>query len=293
MRSIFGLAVGLVLVLVVTAVLFEFAARWYSAGSAAFGSAAGLNFWNTRGAPAPLGAVTPGLDLAAQAGVSGVVLVLAAAWNSMFLVVLATALAAGLGVPLGFWLAVHAPRSVVATLRSVTNVGIALPAFFLAFLLQVVAVELAGRVGGTVLPVYGFGVDSHLVIPVLALAAAPFAYITRFVLVGATEINALDFVRTARGKGLSETRVIYGHVAPNMLGILGEAVIGGMRLVLGALVIVEYLVIWPGLGVLALRAANLQNVSILFGSVAVLGVLFVLTEFGLDIVTRRTGVVTG
>jgi ABC-type dipeptide/oligopeptide/nickel transport system permease component len=56
---------------------------------------------------------------------------------------------------------------------------------------------------------------------------------------------------------------------------------------------VEYLVVWPGLGVLALRAVNVQDLPVLLGSVAVLGVGFFATEIGLDVLTRRTGVVTG
>jgi peptide/nickel transport system permease protein len=291
-----GLVVGstALLGLVVVLLLYEFAARWYAPGQASFGAAGGtLNLWVVRGEPTPLELARGGLDLSARAGVPGAILVLAAAWNSMFLVLLAITLACVLGIPAGFWLAVHAPRSLVSVLRSLTNLGIALPAFFVAFLLQVVAVEITGRLGHTFVPVYGFGVDGHLVIPVISLTAGAFAYITRFVLVAATDLNTQDFVRTARGKGLSERSVVYRHIAPNMIGTLGEAVLGGVRFVLGALVIVEYLVVWPGLGVLALRAVNVQDLPVLLGSVAVLGVLFFATEMGLDVLTRRTGVVTG
>lgn len=282
------------LVLAVTAALFLLATRWYAPGSGTFGAVAGgLNAWLTRATPSDIVGLAASRSLAAQAGVDGPVLLLAAALNSAFLVLLAVAIAASLGIPAGFWIAIHAPRRLVSLLRSITNLGIALPAFFVAFLLQVFAIELAGQTQRTVLPVYGFGLDSHLVIPVLALSAGPFAYIARLVLVAATDLNIRDFVRTARAKGLPEHSVVYRHIAPNMLGAIGEALLGGTRLVLGGLVIVEYLVVWPGLGILALRAANVQDLGVLLGAVAILGALFFVTELGLDLVTRRTGLVTG
>lgn len=247
--------------------------------------------------PGPSGAfllgVTEPQDLAARANVSLPALVLGASLNSAFLVVLASVSALILGIPFGFWLAIHAPRRVAELLRSLTNVGVALPAFFLAFLLQVAVVELSRTAGQTVLPTFGFGLDGHLVIPVVALLAAPLAFITRIVALGATELNARDFVRTARAKGLSEARVVYGHIAPNMVGALSEAALGGARLVLAGLVIVEYLVSWPGLGFLLLRAIRVQDGAVLVLGIAILGSLFVLLERGIDLATARTGVVSG
>jgi peptide/nickel transport system permease protein len=70
-------------------------------------------------------------------------------------------------------------------------------------------------------------------------------------------------------------------------------VLPGVRLVLGALVIVEFLFVWPGLGGLALRAVNVQDLPVVLACVTLLGGLFVLTELGLDLVTRRTGLVSG
>jgi peptide/nickel transport system permease protein len=247
--------------------------------------------------PAPGGGVFIGAtepqDLASRANTSLLVLVASAALNSAFLAVLATTGALLVGAPLGFWLAIHAPRRVGEVLRSVTNVGVAVPAFFIAFLLQVAAVELTKTAGQTVVPTFGFGLDGHLVIPVLALMAAPLAFVARLVALGATDLNARDFVRTARAKGLRETRVVYGHIAPNMVGALSEAALGAARLVLAAMVIVEYLVAWPGLGFLLLRAVRVQDGAVLLLGIAVLGALFLLLERGIDLVTERTGVVSG
>lgn len=295
MVAIAALVTTGVVILGISLVLFALAAARFAAntGQASLG-ASDLTIWLLHPNANPVGLATgPTGDLAAKSNTTLPALLGLAALNSFFLVLPAVVLAVVVGVPLGFWVALHAPARAVGFLRAVTNLGIALPAFFVAFLLQVVAVELTGRLGHSVVPVYGFGLDAHMLIPVLSLAIGPAAAVTRLVALSATELNARDFARTARAKGLSERAVIYGHLVPNMYGTLGEAVLTGIRLVLGALVIVEFLFVWPGLGVLALRAVNVQDLPALLGCVGILGSLFVLIELGLDLVTARTGLVSG
>jgi peptide/nickel transport system permease protein len=293
-RVIVGNAVTLALAIGVAAMLLYFAARNFLPASSSAGLAgSALQGWSISEGVQPFGRVVPGFDLAGQAGTPGALLVLLAALNSAFLVLLATGVAMAVGVPLGFWLAIHAPRRVVGALRAGTNIGVAFPAFFVAFLLQVAAVEATGRLGHSVVPVYGFGLDGHLVIPVFALTLAPLAFVVRLVALSATELNIRDFVRTARAKGLSERVVVYRHIAPNMLGAIGEAGLGALRAVLAGLVIVEYLLVWPGLGVLALRAANVQDPPIFLASAAVLAAVFYCTDLGLDLVTNRRGLIAG
>jgi len=293
-RVVIGTALTFALALGVVVFIFYAAARNFFAATSGAGIAgSALRGWTIRPGAQPFGQAFQGFDLATQAGVTPLELVLLALLNSAFLVLLALAIALVIGVPLGFWLAIHAPRRLVVLLRSATNVGVAFPAFFVAFLLQVAAVEATGRVGHTVVPVYGFGLDGHLLIPVVSLALAPTAFVVRLVALTATEMNVRDFVRTARAKGLGEIAVVYRHIAPNMLGAIGEAGLGALRFVLAGLVIVEYLLVWPGLGVLALRAANVQDVPIFVVSAAVLALVFYLTDLGLDRLTDRRGLIVG
>lgn len=274
----FALTVGVAWVLYATA-----APRYLPSGG---------SVWILRGAPGvvpPSGSAT----LLGDAGTPLPATLLLATFNSSFLVVLAVGIALVLGVPLGFYLALHAPRRLETALRALTNIGVGVPAFFLAFLLQVLAVEAAGRLGHSIVPVFGFGIDGHLVIPVIALTAGPLAYVTRVVAVHALDLGARDFVRTARAKGLREAQVIYRHIVPNMVGVLGEGSLGATRMVLGSLVIVEYLLGWPGLGLLLLRAVKLQESAALLLGVLLLGMLFVAVDLALDAITQRTGAVSG
>lgn len=270
--------------------VFLLAARRFVASASGAGVAgSAIPGWNITASPSDFGNVSRGFDLSAQAGESSIALVLHATLNSAALLVIAVSLAVAVGVPLGFWLSLHAPRPLVAVTLGLTSLGVAFPAFFVAFLLQVAAVQMAGQTGRTVVPVYGFGMDSHLLIPVIALALAPLAFVVRLVALAALGFADRDFVRTARSKGLSERLIAYRHIAPNMIGAIGEAALGAARLGLGGLVIVEYLLVWPGLGVLTLRAANVQDFPVFLASVAVLATLFFTTELGLDLITDRRG----
>jgi len=248
-------------------------------------SASAINGWVLVGPGQPK-PVNPPLDLARQAGLGDGQLVGAAALNSAVLLILALGLALGIGIPVGFWVGVSGPRVFADVVRATASIGITFPAFFLAFLLQLVAISLAQVFHRTIVPVFGYGLDGHLVLPTIALALAPMAYAMRLVALAAEDLEHRDFVRTARAKGLSEELVIYRHIATNMVATLAEAALGAARLALGGLVIVEFVLVWPGLGLLTLRAANVQDFPIFLGAVFVLATVFLAVEISLDALTR-------
>jgi peptide/nickel transport system permease protein len=288
------LAASFGLVLLVAFGVFSLAAQHYAPSSASTtgSSASAITGWSILAPGQPRPIATP-LDLAHQAGTDRFTLIAAAAANSAVLLVLACALALGIGIPFGFWIGISGPRVLAALVRATTSVGVTFPAFFLAFLLQLVAIALAERAQRTVVPVYGYGLDLHMVLPTLALTLAPLAYATRLVALAAEDVERREFVRTARAKGMTERIVVYRHVAANMVGAIGESALGALRLALGGLVIVEFLLVWPGLGLLILRAANVQDVPVFFGGVAVLAVAFLTVELALDAITQRAGRTAG
>jgi hypothetical protein len=121
-------AITLALAIALVAVLFVVAARNFLPGESGGGVAGGaLGSWRISDGAQPLGQIARGFDLPGQAGVAPALLVLGAALNSAFLIVLATAAALVAGVPLGFWLAIHAPRRAMGTLKGAANVGVAFP----------------------------------------------------------------------------------------------------------------------------------------------------------------------
>ena len=87
-----------------------------------------------------------------------------------------------------------------------------------------------------------------LIIPVLALAIPTTALYYRFIRQSLGECSQTQYIRTARAKGLSESRVLYRHALPNAL-IPSLSVLGiQFGQLLGGVVVIELILNWPGIG---------------------------------------------
>lgn len=124
---------------------------------------------------------------------------------------------------------------------------------------------------------------AHLVLPALALAAAPMATTMRMTRSAVLEQLPLDYVRTARSKGVEERGVISHHVLPNaylpVLTVLGLQV-GAM---FAGSVIVEVIFNWPGMNTYLLQAINLRDYPVIQAVVLVASTIFVSVNFLTDV----------
>ena len=105
----------------------------------------------------------------------------------------------------------------------------------------------------------------HLTLPALTLSLFYLSIYVRITRAAMLEVYGLDFVRTARAKGLSELRVSVRHVLRNAL--LPVVTITGLQLgsLLGGSIVVETVYSWPGLGRLAFDAVFQRDVNLLLG----------------------------
>jgi peptide/nickel transport system permease protein len=132
----------------------------------------------------------------------------------------------------------------------------------------------------------GFTVDAlaHLILPATALAFLNLGIITRMTRTSMLEILPLDFVKGSRMKGLSETRVLYGHVLRNSLitttTVLGFTASG----LLSSTVVVEEIFRWPGIGKYSFDAIVTYNFSGTIGVVIVFAIAVVIANLLADIV---------
>ena len=130
------------------------------------------------------------------------------------------ALALLLALPAGLWAALK-PRSLSdAAVNLVAFAGISIPQFWLAILLIIVFAVFLGWLpaGGMAPSGAGLGTQiAHLALPVAALTIATLGGLLRFVRAATMEALRQDYVRTARAKGLSEARVVLGHVLRNAM----------------------------------------------------------------------------
>src|SRR5829696_5258677 len=104
----------------------------------------------------------------------------------------------------------------------IASSGIAIPSFFLGLLLSYVfGTRLGWLPSSGMYDLQGGGgvldLSRHLILPAIALAAAPIAVVARMTRSSTLEITGADFVRTARSKGLTDASVTMGHIAKNAL----------------------------------------------------------------------------
>jgi peptide/nickel transport system permease protein len=191
-------------------------------------------------------------------------------------IVLSTALA----IPLGIVSATRKDRAADHVSRIASLVLQSMPGFWLGLMLILLfAVELKGW-----LPAYGSGSLRHLILPAIALSAAPLAQNVRLIRAGMLEVLQQDYVRTARAKGLSGRLVISLHALPNAL--LPVITLSGilLGLVLAGSIPVERAFGTPGLGYAMFTAVSERDVFVMQNLVFLYAVVFVLLNIFVDVV---------
>lgn len=189
----------------------------------------------------------------------------------------AAVLALTLGTLLGISAALLRRRALVsAGIVSVTTVLTAVPAFFIAYFLQI-AVILVGATaeGSKLLPVFGFGYDEHLVLPLLSIAAPAVAFTAQLTATRVVDILDADFITAAHAKGLPTSTIIFVHVLPHVRPTILEALGSGLRVSVASLPIIEYLFLWRGIGQLSLEAVGVHDAPGLVFCGIVLATIFI------------------
>jgi peptide/nickel transport system permease protein len=130
-------------------------------------------------------------------------------------------------------------------------------------------------------------IAQHLVLPTLTLGLIFLAIYLRIMRASMLEVLTLDFVRTARSKGLSETAVVVRHVLRNAL--LPMVTLIGLQAgtMLGGSVVVESVFALPGLGRLAYESVVQRDLNTLLGIVFVSALLVIAVNFVVDLLYAR------
>jgi oligopeptide transport system permease protein len=183
---------------------------------------------------------------------------------SITLGLFALTIATLVGCTLGALAAVGRGGAVDLLSAIVTLIGISLPGFVAAgVLLAVFSDKLHWFPGG------GWGGIGHLFLPALALSLGPMAYIAQLTRVSMLDVLGEDYVRTARAKGLSRSKVIWRHCLRNAIlpvfTYLGPAAAGALT---GSFV-VEYVFNIPGLGQHFVNGVKNRDQTLILGTVMV------------------------
>jgi ABC-type dipeptide/oligopeptide/nickel transport system permease component len=196
---------------------------------------------------------------------------------SLELALAAMAVALLVAVPVGIVSAVR--RGSLVDMASMLGAlfGLSMPHFWLGIMMILLFSVHLGW-----LPTSGRGTLAQLVMPALALGlslTAMFARLTRSVML---EVLSLDYIRTARSKGLREPVVIGKHALKNAL--IPIVTVAGMQFgfLLGGTVIIETVFAWPGVGRLVVQAIFNRDYPLVQSIVLVLAVIFVAVNFVVD-----------
>ncbi len=207
--------------------------------------------------------------------------------NSMGLVLVALTLAAIGGIWIGSMAALTRRRSLVLPLLSLTILGISTPSFVAALLLQMGELKYLDIFGRRLVSMAGLGWDfEHMLMPVLVLAAMPFAYLTRTAFISLTYVMEEDFIRTAFSKGLSLQQTVNAHALRNVAIPILTGLGVSVRFALSTLPIVEIFFAWPGMGSRLLEAIDARETSVVVALAAALGLTFLLINLLLDVAYR-------
>jgi len=130
---------------------------------------------------------------------------------------------------------------------------------------------------------YVIDVVQHMIMPVTAMALFYIALYTRMMRASMLEVSTLDFVTTARAKGLNDSRVAYGHVLPNAL--LPMVTLLGLQVstLLGGSILIETIFGWPGIGRLAYDSIAGRDVNLLMGILLASSVVVIVTNMVVDL----------
>ncbi len=181
--------------------------------------------------------------------------------NTLQLVIVAELLAIFIAVGIGVYSALRQYSAFDYSATTFSFVGLAMPVFWIALMLQVLVVQIQGWTGQKLFPIanlndvdpgtgISFVIDRahHLALPILVLMIASIATYSRYMRASMLEVVNSDYVRTARAKGLPENRVTMKHAFRNALIPLVTLVALNFGALLGGAVVTETVFSLDGMG---------------------------------------------
>ena len=248
--------------------------------------------------------------------------------NTIQLTIFASIVSIAIAIPLGTYIGAR-PNSVADQASRVFSLtGYAIPAFWLALLLQLAlgkgtifgnpfgVFPISGSYNPSIIPypapswfvngytnpthlvifdslIHGdiplfFDALKHIVLPVLTLTYTLLAGILRFMRAGMVDASNQEYVKTARSKGVPEKLVIKKHIRKNAM--IPTVTVMGLLVagLLGGVVLVEYVFAYPGMGYLTTQGILSYQVWLIIGTTLVFGLILVLTNLVVDVAYALT-----
>lgn len=230
---------------------------------------------------------------------------------TMELATIGTIIGALIGVPLGVLAAVKRGSLIDQIVRVIGLIGYSVPIFWLGLLALLVFYARLGWTSGpgridimfeyTFTPITGFylidaliqrdwaalrNIVSHLVLPSALLGYFSMAYISR--MTRSFMLNELEqeYIIAARAKGISETRIIWGHALRNAAVPLVTVIVLSYAGLLEGSVLTETIFAWPGLGLYITNSLQNADMNAVLGGTIIIGSVFIALNLLSDLLYR-------
>jgi len=194
-----------------------------------------------------------------------------------------------IGVPLGIFIARSDGKWISIFLNVLTQLGISIPSFWFGFILILIfGVTLQ------LFPTYGYvpwsedflGALRSFFLPSFAIAIGNIAIVIRYLRNTILDQSKMDYVRTARVKGLKERSILYGHILRNSL--IPVLTIMGLLIAdtLGGSIIIENVFSLPGLGNLLIQSITSRDFPLVQSMVLYIAIIVLLINFIVDMLYK-------
>lgn len=217
--------------------------------------------------------------------------------NTLLLTFIVILMTWSAGIPLGILAAIKKESAFDRILTVISSIGMAIPSFFFAILMLIFAVKTGlFPVGG--LTSYNFNdmnfsskiidISRHVILPSLVLFTISLSGLQRQVRANMLEVLDTDYIKFARAKGLSESKVIFKHALRNainpLITLLGFEFAG----LLSGAALTEYVFQYPGLGRLILEAVMKSDINLVMASLMMGTIMLILGNLLADILLMIT-----
>ena len=186
-----------------------------------------------------------------------------------------------LGIPLGSIAALKRGKAADSVISVIATCGIAVPSFVICTLLMYFFGVKLG-----LLPTMGLESAKHYVMPVIALAFYPTAYIMRLMRSSMLDVLGQDYMRTARAKGLAGGKILFKHALRNAILPVVTYVGPMLAYTITGSFVVEKIFVIPGLGGEFIKAINGRDYTLIMGTTIFLATLVIVMNVVVDIVYK-------
>ena len=214
--------------------------------------------------------------------------------NTLLLAFVSISIAFVLGLLIGILTAIINTNFLNRLTLFITTIGMSLPSFFAAILMAWIFGFILEDVTGLSMTGSLYTVDeygrgeyltlSNLILPALTLGMRPLAVVVELTRTSLLEAMSMDYVRTAKAKGLRPWRVICVHALRNALNPVVTAISGWFASLLAGAVFIEYVFDWKGIGVVVVDALEKYDFPVIMGAVLLIAVMLIIVNLIVDII---------